>query len=97
MAVVKESIPPTNPRDIEKIRKVLEACSQDLQIISDRKEAIKESIAELSEEHQITKKDLNAMLTLYFKNKYSEFVTEQTTFQVIYETVMANNEEEDED
>lgn len=85
---VKESIIPTNPVDIEKISKVLEACAQDMQIIEDRKATIRESIKELSEEHTITVSHLNKMLRTMYKQNYEEVVTTDSEFQLLYETVL---------
>lgn len=84
---VKESIIPTNPVDIEKINKVLDACAQDMQIIEDRKATIRESIKELSEEHTITVSHLNKMLKTVFKQNYLEVVTTDNEFQLLFETV----------
>lgn len=91
---VKESIIPTNPVDIEKIGKVLEACAQDMQIIEDRKATIRESIKELSEEHTITIAHLNKMLKTVFKQNYLEVATTDNEFQLLYETVLDSGGDE---
>lgn len=92
---VKESIIPTNPADIDKIYKVLDACAKDMQVIEDRKTTIRESVKELSEEHTITVSHLNKMLKTMFKQNYQEVVTTDSEFQLLYETVIDNSSDND--
>lgn len=76
---------PSSQTDRDKIKKVLEECSGQLQMIDDKKLFIKEAIEALSEEYSIPKKTLNAVATSLFKNNYAELSHNSGMFELVYE------------
>ena len=81
---------PSSQKDREKIRKMLEECSGQLQMIDDRKNAVKELIASVAEEFDIPKKILSKAATAFFKNNYAELSSENTIFEILYEGVLSD-------
>lgn len=88
---VKETIPPTNPLEIEKLNKIVEACVQDMTSIKMAQERMRETVKETSEEHQITVKHLNKMIKTKFNEDYDSVIQDDEMFQLLYETVLGDD------
>lgn len=90
MSVDQELIIPSDPAIRKKIRDAVQEASAQLQMIDDRKAAIKD-IAELVEtDYQVPKKTFNRIVKAFHKQIYTDMVAEDETFQVLYENIMEN-------
>lgn len=74
--------------DRKKLKSLLAALTHDLQIIDDRRECMKESIAEISQEFNIDKKIVRKLATTMYKHNYTDVVEEMEHFQDLYETLV---------
>lgn len=78
----------TNPEEMKKFKQVLVAITRDLQIIDDRKEAIKETVAEASTIYSIDKKLIRKLASVMYKSNYSNIQEENEQFELLYETLL---------
>lgn len=81
---------PSSQKDRDKIKKNLEEVSGQLQMIADRKLAVKEIIEATAEEFNIPKNVLNKAATTLFKNTYAVVSHESTIFEILYETILGD-------
>lgn len=79
---------PSDPKVQKKIRDAVYDISAQLQMIQDRREAIKEMVAAIHEEVGIPKKVMNKMARTHFKGNYQEVAKEDDVFQLFYETLL---------
>lgn len=83
---------PSDPVAREEIRKVIEDMSNNWTIIEGYKEVIKESVAEISEKHEIPKKFINKMARAYHKRNFNQQQQENEDLATLYETVVGDGE-----
>ena len=82
----------SSPADRAKIKEVLKAISDSFTRIEAERDLIKESISELSSEHNISKKILNKMARIYHKQSYSKAQQEFEEFEEFYEGIVESKE-----
>ena len=78
----------SNPKDRETIKKMLGEISNSYTRIEAERDLIKDTIASLSEEYEIDKKDLNIMAKIYHKQNYSEVSSKNEEIQFLYESIV---------
>jgi type I site-specific restriction-modification system R (restriction) subunit len=74
--------------DREKIKKVLAEISGSMTRIEAERDYIKESIREMSDQFQLSKKTLNKMARVYHKQNFSQEVASHEEFEDLYETIL---------
>lgn len=84
----------SNPADRQKIKDALDEVANSMTRISAEKDLIKDIIKDLSEEYEISKKILNKMARVYYKQNFKEEVQTHEDFEVLYENVTAFKETE---
>jgi hypothetical protein len=83
-----EVIIPSNPKDLERIKKAVVEASDSLLRIDSEREEIK-AIAELmAEELQLPKRHFMRMVKVYHKSTYDTEVKLNEDFQALYEAVV---------
>lgn len=82
---------PSNPKDREKIKTMLDVVVGEMRMIDDRKTSIKETIAALHEEYAIPKKVLTKLARTMFKDDYQDVTYESEVFELFYEGVVEKN------
>lgn len=85
-----ELILPSDPAIRKKIRDAVQEASAQQQMVDDRKEAIKDIANLVETDYQIPKKVFNRMVKAFHKQMYIDMVSEDETFQALYEGVMEN-------
>ncbi len=78
----------TNPEDLKAFKQVLIALTDDLQIIEDRRECIKETIDEASGEYGVDKRHIRKLAKVMFKHNYQDIQEENEHFEFLYEAVV---------
>lgn len=84
----KSNIPPSNPKDRDRLNKVIREISNSMFRVESEKEYQKEAINAISEDLQIKKKSIRNMAKDYFNNEFNEKVDEFEQYQHLYEVVM---------
>ena len=74
--------------DKNKVLSVLKECSNAMTRIESEREFIKEAIAKAAEEHELDKKILRKMATVYHKQNYESVQGENDEFATLYETIV---------
>lgn len=78
----------SNPKDREKLLKVISECSDSMTRIAGERDYIKEAVSDISKELQLPKSIVKKMIKVYFKQNYDEEVAVQDQFETLYETVV---------
>lgn len=78
----------TNPKDQEKIRKMMTEISNSYTRISAERDLIKETIEALSEDFEIDKKILRKMAQIFHKQNYTQVENEQEELSLLYEAIV---------
>lgn len=79
---------PSNPKDRQKLKGMLSEIENCLIRIESEREAMKDIIEEAHEKFSIPKKLIRKIATTMYKHNYSELVTEDEMFQLLYEGVL---------
>ncbi len=82
----------TNPEELAKFKQVLVVITRDFQIIDDRKEAIKETVAEASTIYSIDKKLINKLAKTLYNSNYDSIQEENEHFSLLYETLISSKQ-----
>jgi chaperonin cofactor prefoldin len=77
-----------DPEERKKLKSSLSALTHEYQLIDDRKEAIKETIDDLSKMYGLDKKVIRKMSTTMYKHNYSDVLDEMNHFCELYETLI---------
>jgi predicted transcriptional regulator len=77
----------SNPADKKKIKDAISEISDSMTRIEAERDLIKEIKAKIVEDHEITKKAVNALAKVYHKNSYTQVEAEQEEFTLLYETL----------
>lgn len=83
-----ESMRVSNPADRKKIADALNEISNAMYRIQGEKDYIKETVDDLSKKFDISKKILNRMARIHYKQAFNETVAENDEFEALYENVM---------
>lgn len=78
----------TNPKDQEKIRKMMTEISNSYTRISAERDLINETIQALSEDFEIDKKILRKMAQIFHKQNYTQVENEQEELSLLYESIV---------
>lgn len=78
----------SNPEDRKKIANALNEISNAMYRIAGERDYIKETVGNLSKTYDISKKILNRMAQIHYKQCFSETVAENDEFEILYENVM---------
>lgn len=77
-----------DPKELAKFKQVLVAITRDFQIIDDRKEAIKETVAEAATLYSVDKKLIRKLASVMYKHNYADIQEENEHFELLYETLI---------
>jgi hypothetical protein len=86
--MTKDYVIPSNPADIEKIRRVMNTVSDCFTRIEAERDLIKDEIGALVEEFEIPRSVLNRMARIHHKQNFEQVVSETEEFGAFYEKVM---------
>lgn len=78
----------SNPADRKKVADALNEISNAMYRIAGEKDYIRETINDLAKEYEVSKKILNRMARIHYKQSFSETVAEDEEFEILYENVM---------
>lgn len=78
----------SNPTDRKKIRDALQEASNSMTRISAERDLIKDIAADLSDQFQIPKKQVNKMIRVFHKQSFNEEVAAQEEFETLYQEVV---------
>jgi hypothetical protein len=78
----------TDPKELLRLKQVLIAITRDFQIIDDRKEAIKETVAEAATLYSVDKKLVRKLASVMYKSNYADIQEENDHFSLLYETLI---------
>lgn len=78
----------SNPKDQEKIRKMMMEISNSYTRISAERDLINETIHAVSEEFQLDKKLFRKMAQIFHKQNYTEVENEQEELSLLYESIV---------
>lgn len=78
---------PTNPADIEKLKKLIREGTDCETRMASEKEYKKELIADISEQFDIPKKDVGRMIKDSYANSFSKKAAQESQYQALFETV----------
>lgn len=92
MATQQQVVIPSNPSDLEKIRRVMRTVSDSYTKIEAERDLVKDEIGALVDEFKIPRKFLNKMARTYHRQNFDAVVDEQDDFQALYETVVKQTE-----
>jgi len=73
----------SNPVDRKKFKDALTECSNSLTRCSAERDLIKEIVKNLSDEHQLPKKQVAKMVRVFHKQSFKEEVESQSEFETI--------------
>lgn len=79
---------PSDPEVRKRIRQAVAEASAQLQMISDRKEALKEIAKMAKDELEVPKRTFNKMVKAFHKQEYAAIVHDNEVFQTFYESIM---------
>lgn len=85
-----ELLIPSDPAIRKKIRDAVQEASAQLQMIADRKAAIKDIADVVEADFQVPKKTFNRIVKAFHKQIYTDMVNEDEQFQLLYENIMEN-------
>ena len=78
---------PTNPKDIEKIRKMMKEISNSMARIESERSLIKETVDAVCDEFELPKKAFRKMARVYHKQNFNDEIAAQEEFAALYEGV----------
>lgn len=77
-----------NPEERRKFKTTLATVTHHMQMIDDQKEAIKETVTDLSANTGIDKKLIRKLANTMYKHDYASRTEEEEHFQLLYETLI---------
>lgn len=81
----------SNPADRQKIKKMLSEVSDSMTRIAAERDLIKETIKEMSQEFNLSKRHLNRMAKVYHKQNFSREQEEHSEFEDLYTSIVESN------
>lgn len=81
----------SNPADRAKIKKMLGEVSNSMTRIEGERDLIKETIKEMSQEFNLSKRQLNRMAKVYHKQNFSREKEDHEEFEELYTTIVESN------
>jgi hypothetical protein len=81
----------SNPADRAKIKKMLGEVSDSMTRISGERDLIKETIKEMSQEFNLSKRQLNRMAKVYHKQNFTREQEEHSEFEDLYTSIVESN------
>ena len=81
----------SSPADRAKIKKMLGEVSNSMTRIEAERDLIKETIKEMSQEFNLSKRQLNRMAKVYHKQNFSREQEEHSEFEDLYTSIVENN------
>lgn len=81
----------SNPADRQKIKKMLGEVSDSMTRISAERDLIKETIKEMSQEFNLSKRQLNRMAKVYHKQNFTREQEEHSEFEDLYTSIVESN------
>jgi aspartokinase len=81
----------SNPADRVKIKKMLTEVSNSMTRIEAERDLIKETIKEMSQEFNLSKRHLNRMAKVYHKQNFSREQEEHSEFEDLYTSIVESN------
>ena len=81
----------SNPADRQKIKKMLSEVSDSMTRIAAERDLIKETIKEMSQEFNLSKRQLNRMAKVYYKQNFSREQEEHSEFEDLYTSIVESN------
>lgn len=81
----------SSPADRQKIKKMLGEVSDSMTRIAAERDLIKETIKEMSQEFNLSKRQLNRMAKVYHKQNFSREQEEHSEFEDLYTSIVESN------
>ncbi len=81
----------SSPADRAKIKKMLGEVSNSMTRIEAERDLIKETIKEMSQEFNLSKRHLNRMAKVYHKQNFSREQEEHSEFEDLYTSIVESN------
>ena len=81
----------SNPADRQKIKKMLSEVSDSMTRIAAERDLIKETIKEMSQEFNLSKRQLNRMAKVYHKQNFTREQEEHSEFEDLYTSIVESN------
>ena len=81
----------SSPADRQKIKKMLGEVSDSMTRISAERDLIKETIKEMSQEFNLSKRQLNRMAKVYHKQNFTREQEEHSEFEDLYTSIVESN------
>lgn len=81
----------SSPADRAKIKKMLGEISNSMTRIEGERDLIKETIKEMSQEFNLSKRQLNRMAKVYHKQNFSREKEEHSEFEDLYTSIVESN------
>jgi hypothetical protein len=81
----------SNPADRQKIKKMLGEVSNSMTRIEGERDLIKETIKEMSQEFNLSKRQLNRMAKVYHKQNFTREKEEHSEFEDLYTSIVESN------
>lgn len=81
----------SNPADRQKIKKMLGEVSNSMTRMEGERDLIKETIKEMSQEFNLSKRQLNRMAKVYHKQNFSREKEEHSEFEDLYTSILESN------
>lgn len=81
----------SSPADRLKIKKMLAEISGSMTRIDAERDLIRETIKDMSQQFQLSKRQLARMAKVYHKQNYNQEVAEHEEFESLYETIVQEN------
>lgn len=86
--IMSDTLILSNPADQKKLLDVLRETSNSLVRIEAEKDLIKESVKNICDELQLTKRVVNRMVKVYHKQNFHEEVAAHEQFETLYQTIV---------
>ena len=81
----------SNPADRLKIKKMLAEISNSMTRVDAEKDLIRETIKNMSDQFQLSKRTLSKMAKVYHKQNFQQEVQSHEEFETLYESVVNND------
>lgn len=81
----------SSPADRQKIKKLLGEVSNSMTRIEGERDLIKETIKEMSQEFNLSKRQLNRMAKVYHKQNFTREQEEHSEFEDLYTSIVESN------
>lgn len=81
----------SNPADRAKIKKMLHEISGSMTRIQGERDLIKETVKEMSQEFNLSKRQLNRMAKVYHKQNFTSEHEEHVEFENLYTSIVESN------